>query len=89
MSEQDIEKLGADQRAHVAPIDVVLMGKCKAHFFHAECLTHQLADKEWLKCAICSHKYGQETGNMPDGTMRIQLSKSLLPGHEKDSGGTW
>ena len=89
MSDADIEKLGADQRAHIASIDVVLMSHCKAHFFHAECLTNQLGDKEWLKCAICSHKYGHETGNMPDGEMRIALNKSLLPGHEKDSAGTW
>ena len=26
---------------------------------------------------------------MPDGEMRIGLSKNLLPGHEKDSAGTW
>ena len=89
MSDADIEKLGADQRAHIAAIDVVLMSNCKAHFFHAECLTNQLGEKDWLKCAICSHKYGHETGNMPDGEMRIALTKNLLPGHEKDSAGTW
>ena len=89
MSQEEIEKIGNEQIGLIRGIDVVQMSHCKGHFFHAECLTHQLGDKAFIKCAICSHQYGKETGNMPNGTMTIYLNNSILPGHEKDSNGTW
>ena len=74
MSQEDIDKIGNEQIGLLRGVDVVLMSHCKAHFFHAECLTHQLGDKAFIKCAICSHQYGKETGNMPNGTMTIHLN---------------
>ena len=88
-SEEEIQKLGNEQRSLMAVIDVVIMSKCKAHFFHAECLNSQLGDKQFLKCALCNYQYGHETGNQPNGTMTVQFNNNKLPGHEKDSVGTW
>lgn len=89
MSDDDIKKLGDEQMSYLKDIDVVLMSNCKNHFFHAECLTHQLGDKPFIKCSICSTKYGDEVGNMPNGTMTITRQNGRLPGHEKDSEGMW
>ena len=74
MTDEDIQKLGNEQLGFMKEIDVVQMSECKGHFFHAECLTMQLGDKSFIKCSICSHQYGRETGNMPNGRMTIQLN---------------
>ena len=42
---------------------VVLMSKCTDHCFHKECLESQMAQAEYLKCAVCSVTYGVRTGD--------------------------
>ena len=38
MSGSDVEKVDAEEAGYLKKIDVVQMGECKGHFFHAECL---------------------------------------------------
>ena len=71
MPEDEVEKLDSEQRGFLKAIDVVQMSACKGHFFHAECLTNQLGDAKFLKCAFCNHQYGTLTGDQPKGTMQI------------------
>lgn len=41
-SEREIMEKGLAQEYGIAKMDVVLMGRCKDHFYHKECLENQL-----------------------------------------------
>ena len=72
------------------PIDVVQMGNCKGHFFHAECVENQLKANsgDYLRCSMCSAYYGCLRGKYPSGVMTIQQNAHKLAGHN-NSQGTW
>ena len=90
MTEAEVEKLDNEQNGYLKKIDVVQMGECKRHFFHAECLQGMLGDGEHLKCPNCSHHYGILRGDYPSGTMTINLTNGKLPGYEGNkSSGTY
>ena len=57
-----------------------MMGKCKDHHFHAECLEAQLGDKEFLNCSTCMITYGIIKGDMPPGYMQWSLTNQVCSG---------
>jgi hypothetical protein len=65
---------------------VVMMGKCKDHIFHLECLEAQLGSKDFLDCSICQFTYGIKTGDMPPGTMSWRLQPFSCDGYKEH---TW
>jgi len=65
---------------------VVMMGKCKDHLFHLECLEAQLGSKDFLDCSICMFTYGIKTGDMPPGTMSWRLQPFSCDGYKEH---TW
>ena len=59
-------------------IDVVKLLKCEDHFYHIECLSGYIKNKEsGFKCAVCQKIYGVIMGNMTIGTMKAYLSKQI------------
>ena len=46
------------------------------HIFHNECINHSLKYKN--QCPVCKKIYGYLFGNLPDGTMQIQIEKVYL-----------
>ena len=66
---------------------VVLMGKCTDHCFHKECLESQMAQADYLKCAVCSITYGVRTGDQPPGSMTYKLEPFNCAGYPKTK--TW
>ena len=80
----DCDLLDADQiAAFTDPDDVVRMSQCTDHYFHRECLENQLKGQTYLKCAVCSHTYGERTGDMPSGTMTVERQPFSCEGYEK------
>ena len=75
-----IEKLDAEQKGFLKPIEVVQMGKCKGHFFHAECLESMLQSQggKMIRCPMCNQFYGELRGSCPSGTMTISNSHHKL-----------
>lgn len=57
-------------------INVILLDKCADHFFHIECLSMLIGDKDNFKCPNCSMIYGILIGDMPYGTMTAYISKN-------------
>ena len=59
-------------------IDTIKLFKCEDHFYHIECLSNYIQKKEeGFKCAICQKIYGLIIGNMPPGTMKARINKTL------------
>lgn len=67
------------------PINVVLLDKCTDHFFHIECLSLLIGDKDNFRCPNCSMIYGILIGDMPYGTMTAYISKNThCDGYKKN-----
>lgn len=67
------------------PINVVLLDKCADHFFHIECLSLLIGDKDNFRCPNCSMIYGILIGDMPYGTMTAYISKNThCDGYKKN-----
>ena len=62
------------------------MSKCTDHCFHRECLESQMAQAEYLKCAICSFTYGIRVGDQPPGSMQWKISNIQCDGYKEK---TW
>ena len=58
-------------------IDTIKLVKCEDHFYHIECLSNYIQNKEGFKCAICQKQYGIIIGNMPPGKMRARINNKL------------
>jgi hypothetical protein len=66
-------------------IDTIKLFKCDDHFYHIECLLNYIQGKDGFKCAICQKIYGIIKGNMPNGTMKAKIDKSMrCAGFPKD-----
>ena len=51
---------------------VVRLERCSDHFFHKDCMEQCRGNKNYIKCPICEIIYGEMTGDMPAGQMRIR-----------------
>jgi deltex-like protein len=61
----------------------VMLDKCFDHFFHQDCLADMIGDKKFIKCPICMRLYGIQTGDMPPGSMKAYIDKTIkCSGHE-------
>eukprot|EP01097_Dermamoeba_algensis_P005654 TRINITY_DN3588_c0_g1_i1.p1 TRINITY_DN3588_c0_g1~~TRINITY_DN3588_c0_g1_i1.p1 ORF type:complete len:320 (-),score=54.28 TRINITY_DN3588_c0_g1_i1:82-1041(-) len=62
-------------------VEVVKLSACNGHHFHSSCIVEcfQLTSLS-IKCPLCSHIYGIQTGNQPDGQMKVcKLPVGSLP----------
>merc|ERR1712137_676975 len=66
---------------------IVQLSKCGPHYFHKSCIvecysppqeSNQSVHEGHLKCPICSHIYGIQTGTMPFGTMKVTRHQNSL-----------
>ena len=57
--------------------DVILLNKCHDHFFHIDCISHLINNKDNFKCPNCSIIYGILIGDMPKGIMSAYISTML------------
>ncbi len=57
--------------------DVILLDKCHDHFFHIDCISLLINNKDNFKCPNCSIIYGILIGDMPKGVMSAYISKNL------------
>lgn len=55
---------------------VVLLGKCKGHYFHKECISNAFTG-ESLKCPVCGQLYGVQWGAMPAGTCDVVFHRDV------------
>jgi len=65
--------------------NIVRLGNCSSHFFHADCVELCRGDKDFVRCPNCALIYGEMTGDMPEGYMRITLhsrSEMYCEGYE-------
>jgi len=59
-------------------IDTIKLFKCEDHFYHIECLSNYIKNKDnGFKCAVCQKIYGIIIGNMPPGTMKVSINKNI------------
>ena len=61
-------------------MNVVQMFKCTNHYFHKQCLQHlykSTGSAKWIKCPICNILYGIRLGDMPKGTMDVQIDHTM------------
>ncbi len=57
--------------------DVILLDKCHDHFFHIDCISLLINNKDNFKCPNCSIIYGILIGDMPKGSMSAYISEDL------------
>lgn len=67
-------------------LNVILLDKCTDHFFHIECISMLVKNKESFKCPVCSKIYGILYGDMPDGTMKAFITENRHCSGYKDVG---
>lgn len=66
-------------------INVILLNNCHDHFFHINCLSMLIQNKNNFKCPNCSLIYGILIGEQPFGYMRAYISnKTHCSGYEKN-----
>jgi hypothetical protein len=66
-------------------INVILLNNCHDHFFHINCLSMLIGDKNNFKCPNCSIIYGVLIGDQPKGFMSAYISNHThCSGYEKD-----
>ena len=58
-------------------IDTVKLFRCEDHFYHIECLLNYINQQTGFKCAICQKIYGIIIGNMPPGTISVNVNDKL------------
>ena len=63
---------------------IVMMNRCRDHYFHLECLQGQLNSNEYLECSTCKVMYGIKTGDQPKGTMSWSLEAFACDGFSSD-----
>lgn len=68
------------EKGHI-PTTVVLLSKCKNHFFHKKCVETLAGEKEGLKCPLCDAVYGRLTGDMPEGEMVVRHRSFACAGY--------
>eukprot|EP00826_Nyctotherus_ovalis_P055194 TRINITY_DN7314_c0_g2_i3.p1 TRINITY_DN7314_c0_g2~~TRINITY_DN7314_c0_g2_i3.p1 ORF type:complete len:208 (-),score=59.36 TRINITY_DN7314_c0_g2_i3:47-670(-) len=68
------------EKGHV-PTAVVLLSKCKNHFFHKKCVEMLAGESGGLKCPLCDTIYGELTGDMPEGEMVVKHRSFACAGH--------
>ena len=56
-------------------INVILLNNCHDHFFHINCLSMLIGDKNNFKCPNCSLIYGILIGDQPKGYMSAYISE--------------
>lgn len=62
---------------------VILLDKCKDHFFHIECVSNMInSNSSFIKCPICNKIYGIQTGEQPNGTMKAYITHQRCSGYE-------
>ncbi|KAJ4463052.1 putative Circularly permutated Ras protein 1 [Paratrimastix pyriformis] len=64
--------------------DVVQLKKCR-HCFHLDCIRSTVSGA-WLRCPLCTQVTGIITGDMPKGTMQVDVvppGSDPLPGFEE------
>ena len=76
LPEHKIRELDAEMTTGKKPVDVVLLSRCKEHFYHKQCI-EELGKREGsgprcLKCPLCNVIYGVYIGNMPEGHMDVK-----------------
>ena len=63
-NQKSIAAIKQKQELGEMPLDyVVLMDRCKDHYFHLECLLGQLGSNTYLECTTCFVTYGIKTGD--------------------------
>lgn len=66
-------------------IDTIKLLKCHDHFFHIECLSNYIQEKEGFKCPNCQTIYGLFLGSMPPGTFWVEVKDNMhCQGFPKD-----
>mmetsp|Transcript_7785 Transcript_7785/g.11546 ORF Transcript_7785/g.11546 Transcript_7785/m.11546 type:complete len:356 (+) Transcript_7785:110-1177(+) len=61
-------------------------GKKEGHWFHAECIAECYKPHgHYLKCPLtcCVNCYGLEIGDMPQGTMQVNITENSIPAYSK------
>ena len=56
---------------------IVKLVNCKGHFFHKACILRGFSGNGSVKCPVCGQIYGDFTGNMPDGSLQITVTRSI------------
>ena len=61
---------------------MVRMSQCDNHYYHEDCLANYFKSSKgnYVECAICTKIYGIRCGNMPYGTMKVQLINAQCEG---------
>ena len=72
------------QDGQIAADYVVMMSRCKDHYFHLDCLKAQLGIKDYLECSTCMVMYGRKTGDQPPGTMTWVKESFACDGYPGD-----
>ena len=67
--------------------EVLQMSTCLDHFFHTECLynLYKSSNSSYIKCPVCFTINGIMTGEQPDGTMKVRITKAKCEGFKCDS----
>lgn len=67
---------------------VVIPMNCTGHYFHRHCPNMNMGIADYIQktkqCPACKKRYGITYGNMPRGSMRVDVLDMSLPGYEKD-----
>lgn len=68
--------------------NIVIPMNCNGHYFHRLCPSMNTGILDYIhktkQCPACKKRYGTMCGNMPHGTMSIDVLEMALPGYEKD-----
>jgi len=83
LSDKEIDELDTKMIKGEISIDVVMLSKCKKHFYHKDCVEPMAKDTASVKCAICGVIYGTLYGDMPAGVMEIRHIPVPCEGYEK------
>lgn len=57
-------------------LQIVKLGKCSDHFYHAECIERCRGETNFVRCPICGIIYGIMIGDMPNGTIQANRYSS-------------
>lgn len=82
LADKDIDDLNTNMVTGSSPIDIVLLSKCKRHFFHKDCIEAMAKSSTSLKCPLCGVIYGIILGDMPPGHMNHKRICVSCEGYE-------
>jgi len=77
----EIKEIHAKKDDH----NVILLNKCKDHFFHDECLLSMMGSKEFIKCPNCNKLYGIMTGDQPFGIFTAKVINYKCSGYKENT----